>query len=111
MSDAVGLVGVAAYLCAYGLLQFEKLRSGDTAYLLLNAAGSVLILVSLVGSFNLPSFVSQSFWLLFTLVGFYRVRIGRRGRPILDAVPEPDVRPAIQSLSPDKAPLEADEVR
>lgn len=70
--DAIGLVGVAAYISAYALLQLEKLDSSDTRYLLLNAIGSGLILVSLFDSFNLPSFLTQTLWLLFTIVGFAR---------------------------------------
>jgi len=72
--DLVGLLGVAAYLTAYALLQLNRLGSHDRRYLVLNAAGSALILVSLVYDFNLPSFVTQTAWLIFTAVGFVRSR-------------------------------------
>ena len=76
--NLVGLLGVAAYLTAYALLQLNRLGSHDPRYLMLNAAGSALILVSLVYDFNLPSFVTQTAWLVFTAVVFVR---SRRGRP------------------------------
>jgi len=76
--DVIGLVGVAAYISAYALLQLEKLGSSDTRYLLLNGLGSGLILVSLFDSFNLPSFVTQTLWLVFTIVGFARKWNGSR---------------------------------
>lgn len=72
--DVIGLFGVVAYVSAYAMLQLEKLRGSDNLYLLLNGAGSVLILVSLSHSFNLPSFITQSLWLIFTIVGFLRAR-------------------------------------
>ncbi len=77
--NLVGLLGVAAYLTAYALLQLNRLGSHDPRYLVLNAAGSALILVSLVYDFNLPSFVTQTAWLVFTAVGFVRSRRGRAG--------------------------------
>ena len=77
LPDLVGLLGVAAYLTAYALLQLNRLGSHDPRYLVLNAVGSTLILVSLVYDFNLPSFVTQTAWLVFTAVGFVRSRGGR----------------------------------
>ena len=79
LPNLVGLLGVAAYLTAYALLQLNRLGSHDPRYLVLNAAGSALILVSLLYDFNLPSFVTQTAWLVFTAVGFVRSRRGRPG--------------------------------
>jgi len=76
--DIVGLFGVAAYIGAYALLQVDRLRSDDLRYLALNGVGSGLILVSLLGSFNLPSFVTQTLWLGFTIVGAFRALAKRR---------------------------------
>lgn len=82
LPDFVGLVGVAAYLAAYALLQTERLRAHDRAYLALNGAGALLVIVSLIYSFNLPSFVTQLLWLGLTLVGFIRSRTrGNQARP------------------------------
>ena len=74
LSDVVGLVGVGAYLLAYALLQLGKLGIEDVRYALLNAVGALLILYSLIYSFNLPSFVTQTLWLVLTVIGYVRVR-------------------------------------
>jgi hypothetical protein len=78
VADIVGLIGVAAYLSAYGLLQLGILKVEDTRYALLNGAGAVAILYSLIFDFNLPSFITQAAWLVLTVIGFMRSRLKRR---------------------------------
>ncbi|MCG7393794.1 cyclic nucleotide-binding protein [Microvirga sp. ACRRW] len=78
IADLVGLVGVAAYLSAYGLLQLGILKVEDGRYALLNGAGALLILYSLIYDFNLPSFVTQTAWLILTIIGYVRLRSRRR---------------------------------
>jgi hypothetical protein len=73
--DLVGLIGVAAYLSAYGLLQLGTLKVEDNRYALLNALGALLILYSLLYDFNLASFVTQTAWLILTAVGYIRFRL------------------------------------
>jgi hypothetical protein len=75
--DVIGLIGVAAYLSAYGLLQFGALKVEDNRYALLNALGAILILYSLFFDFNLASFVTQSAWLMLTALGYIRSHIKR----------------------------------
>ena len=75
--DIVGLVGVAAYLSAYGLLQLGTLKVEDNRYALLNALGALLILYSLLFDFNLASFVTQTAWLILTAIGFVRSHVKR----------------------------------
>ncbi len=77
VADVVGLIGVAAYLSAYGLLQLGKLKVEDNQYALLNGIGALAILYSLIFDFNLPSFITQSAWLLFTIIGYARSRAKR----------------------------------
>ncbi|MBP2296991.1 CBU_0592 family membrane protein [Azospirillum rugosum] len=74
VANVVGLIGVAAYLSAYGLLQLGRLKVEDSRYALLNGVGAVAILYSLAFDFNMPSFITQSAWLLFTIVGYARSR-------------------------------------
>lgn len=78
IADSVGLIGVAAYLSAYGLLQFGILKVEDACYALLNGIGAIAILYSLIFNFNLPSFITQAAWLIFTIVGYVRLRSRRR---------------------------------
>jgi uncharacterized membrane protein len=76
----VGLVGVLAYLHAYALAQLQVLAITDWRYALLNIVGGVLVMYSLLWSFNLASFVAQAFWMLFTIIGLVKAR-RMRARP------------------------------
>lgn len=67
--DILGTLGVALIVLTYILLQLERIRSEQLLYSLLNAAGALLILVSLYFSFNFPSFIVEFFWLLISLFG------------------------------------------
>ena len=67
--DILGTVGVAIIVLTYVLLQLDRIRSHQLSYSLLNAAGALLILLSLYYSFNLPSFIVEFFWLLISLFG------------------------------------------
>ncbi|MBW3709884.1 cyclic nucleotide-binding protein [Streptomyces griseus] len=78
LSDVIGLIGVAAYLSAYGLLQMGILKVEDGRYALLNGVGAIAILYSLIFDFNLPSFITQTAWLILTIIGFVRARMKRR---------------------------------
>lgn len=76
-ADVVGLVGVASYLLAYALLQLRIMKLEDGRYALLNGVGAVAILYSLIYDFNLPSFVTQTAWLILTIIGYMRARTQR----------------------------------
>ena len=67
--DLAGNIGVLMMVVAYLLLQLEKLSSTAVSYLLLNAAGAVLVIVSLTFHFNLSAFLMEVFWLLISLFG------------------------------------------
>ena len=72
--DAIGLVGVVLYGAAYAFLQMGILGLTDGRYTVLNAVGGMAVIFSLMWSFNLAAFVTQVFWLIFTVVGFVRSR-------------------------------------
>jgi hypothetical protein len=74
LADFVGLIGVAAYLLAYGLLQMGMLKIEDIRYVSLNTLGGLAIIYSLIFDFNLSSFVTQVLWLIFTVIGYIRSR-------------------------------------
>src|SRR5256885_566617 len=67
--DLVGNVGVLLMVVAYLLLQLEKLSSSAISYLLLNAVGAVLVIISLMFRFNLSAFLMEAFWLLISFYG------------------------------------------
>lgn len=67
--DLAGNIGVLMMVIAYLLLQLEKMTSSAVGYLLLNAAGAVLVIFSLIYHFNLSAFLMEVFWLLISLFG------------------------------------------
>jgi hypothetical protein len=81
-TDVVGLVGVAAYVSAhFGVQVLHKPPTGAFA-VRLNLLGPACILISLMGAFNLASFLTQCFWLGLTLIGWRRNKQG--GRQVVD---------------------------
>jgi hypothetical protein len=48
----------------------------------LNLLGPACILISLMGAFNLASFLTQCFWLGLTLIGWWRNK--QAGRQVVD---------------------------
>lgn len=76
--DLVGNVGVLMMVIAYLLLQLEKLSSSATSYLLLNAVGAVMVIISLTSHFNLSAFLMEAFWLLISLYGLAKPLLGRK---------------------------------
>ena len=75
--DLVGNVGVLLMVIAYLLLQLQKLSGSAVSYVLLNAAGAVLVIISLMFRFNFSAFVREAFWLLISLYGLSRSLFSR----------------------------------
>jgi hypothetical protein len=92
LTDATGLVGVVAYVAAHFAVQVLHASPTGRLAVALNVIGPVCILVSLTGAFNLPSFLTQVFWLGLTLVGWWR-----RRRPAPAVPVAPATRVALQS--------------
>ena len=76
--DLIGNVGVLLMVVAYLLLQLEKLSSSAVSYLLLNAVGATLVIISLKFRFNLSAFLMEAFWLLISLYGLTRPLFAKR---------------------------------
>ena len=76
--DLAGFIGVLLIIIAYLLLQLNKLPSSSPSYSLMNAAGALLIIVSLVFAFNLAAFIVEAFWFLISLLGLWRSLISRK---------------------------------
>jgi membrane-bound ClpP family serine protease len=77
--DAIGLLGVAAILLAYFLLQAGYVRGHALSYQLMNAFGALLVLVSLFYAFNLSAFLMELAWLAVSIYGIARGRRRKRG--------------------------------
>ena len=94
--DIIGTVGVFAYLFSYYLLQTGKIEieKGYT-YSLLNIIGATFVLISLTNTYNLPSLVSQSVWILLSFYGLLRSRDRRKplkgGDPLSSIIYNPNV--------------------
>jgi hypothetical protein len=79
--DLAGFIGVLLIVVAYLLLQLDKLPSSSPRYSLLNAAGALLIIVSLIFAFNLSAFIVEAFWFLISLLGLWRSLVYRKNSP------------------------------
>jgi len=77
--DLAGSVGVVLIVAAFLLLQLERVVSNGLLYLIANAIGAALILLSLAFDFNLSAFLMEAFWLAISLLGLAR-RYGRNPR-------------------------------
>jgi hypothetical protein len=73
-TNALGIVGAAVVMSAYALNQAGRLASDDIRFPAANLGGSVLMLVSLVFAFNLPSVLIEAFWIGISGYGIWRVR-------------------------------------
>ncbi|SCK29605.1 cyclic nucleotide-binding protein [Vogesella sp. LIG4] len=65
----VGLLGTICYITAYALVQLRKLSFETKSYAYLNIIGGIFSLYSLSHDFNLAAFITQAFWLTFTMIG------------------------------------------
>lgn len=69
LTDFIGIAGVACVIGAYFLLQLEKVRGDSFSYLMLNLVGAILLIISLLVTFNLASFIIELCWLAISLFG------------------------------------------
>lgn len=67
--DIIGIIGVFMILSVYAAVQVEKMDVKSVSYSAMNAAGAVLILISLLVTFNLASFVIEIAWLAISIFG------------------------------------------
>lgn len=66
---AIGLVGAAIFVVAYFANQARWLDAHDWRFPAANLAGSLLILISLLVEWNLPSVVIEAFWAAISVYG------------------------------------------
>jgi len=70
--DIIGIFGVGLILVVYAMVQVDKLSVNNIYYSICNAIGAFLIIVSLMVDFNLPAFLMEFFWVIFSLFGIYK---------------------------------------
>ena len=76
--DPVGNIGVLLMVVAYLLLQLDKMSSSAVSYLLLNAVGATLVIISLKFRFNLSAVLMEAFWLVISLYGLAKPLFSKR---------------------------------
>ncbi|MEO5628233.1 MAG: hypothetical protein ABIQ62_00520 [Thermomonas sp.] len=79
--DLVGLLGTVIILAGFFLLQAGRVAGTGLVYQLINLFGAAGILVSLIGSFNLPVFLLEAAWMAVSLYGIVRSLRKRRELP------------------------------
>jgi len=78
--DIVGVVGTFVLIGAYFANQQRWLASDDWRFPAANLVGALLILVSLVYEWNLPSVVIEFFWIAISLWGIGKSLSDRASR-------------------------------
>lgn len=67
--DFIGTIGTIIIIGTYILLQLGKIKSETLLYSILNAFGAMLIIISLINSFNFSAFIVEFFWVLISFYG------------------------------------------
>lgn len=76
----LGGLGVLLIVVSYLWLITGKVSSDGIHYPAVNALGAVLIIVSLIDSFNLPALLIEAFWFVISILGIWNNLRGRRRR-------------------------------
>jgi hypothetical protein len=71
---------VLLMLAAYGAAQLGRLDPRRAPSLLMNLAGSCLVILSLLHAFNLPAFLVEAAWAAIALLGLIRLALARGRR-------------------------------
>jgi hypothetical protein len=80
VSDLIGFAGAALMIVAYFANQQRWLSSEDWRFPAANLVGAVLILFSLLFTWNFPSFVIEVFWALISVWGLVKATADRSPR-------------------------------
>ena len=70
--NIIGTSGVILILVAYFMIQSDRLHKHGFAYSFMNLIGSVLIFITLLHTWNLPSVIIEVFWFIISVYGLIR---------------------------------------
>ncbi|AKI01336.1 hypothetical protein IMCC20628_02639 [Hoeflea sp. IMCC20628] len=92
--SASGVVGSIIYISGFALVQSGRTCGNGPLYSASKVIAAILVLISLVGAFNLGAFIIQVGFITFGLVGLGRQFSSKRDetvgpRPFHDEQPEP----------------------
>ena len=71
--DLVGNIGVACIVGAYIAVQIGKVKPDQLAFPVINGIGALLLLISLMVTFNLSSVIIEVVWLAVSGFGIWRI--------------------------------------
>lgn len=77
IGNAVGLIGDFLLILAYFLLQSGRVDAQHLAFFFLNLIGALMILFSLIFSWNLPAAVIETAWAVISILGICQVYFRR----------------------------------
>ena len=79
--DTIGVVGFVTYIVGFKLVQMGHLCGNGIGFAAINVIAACLVLVSLIGAFNLASFLIQ---VSYIAIGLYGIawRLNRRRRDL-----------------------------
>ena len=70
--DFIGCLGATIVLAAYALLQAGKLKSEGLLFSLLNLMAALMILISLIYSWNLAAVIMEIAWVMISAYGMVK---------------------------------------
>lgn len=80
--NITGLIGMALILLAYFMQQLGRWQHNKLPYLLSNITGAACLMVSLLWSWNLASFLLECAWLSISIYGLLKYKRSKvRGLP------------------------------
>lgn len=69
IADAVGSLGALIVVAAYFATQVRMINSDDLIFPVVNLVAALLIVYSLMHTFNLASMLIEGFWIIISVVG------------------------------------------
>lgn len=72
-----GIAGFLCYIIGFAAVQMNWINGNGNAYTLWSLAGASLVLISLVGAFNLASLLIQVSWIVICLTALIRRALNR----------------------------------
>ncbi len=70
--DLAGILGAFLAITAYFATQQRWITAQDWQFPAANLIAAILILISLIADWNLPSFVIEAFWLVISVYGIWK---------------------------------------
>ncbi len=78
----IGFTGVAVYIGSYFAVQAGLIRGRGYIYPILNLLAALLVSLTIVNEFNLPSLIIQLSWIAISLMGITRLLYRRTSRTL-----------------------------